>query len=155
MRYLNRRVIFGALGVAAVLLLLAFFAAFGFSVEAENDLELHIAALTVIPGPTSTPRQTATPTPDLLQGTATPLAGEISVYGFVQIHGTEGEGLRLRETPGLSGEPLFLGFDAEVFEVVDGPRDVDGYTWWYLQAPYDDTRIGWAAADFLEAIPSP
>jgi hypothetical protein len=63
--------------------------------------------------------------------------------------------LRIRSDPGLTGEPVFLGFDSEVFIVEDGPREVDGYVWWYLVAPYDDTRAGWAAADFLSYVPSP
>ena len=45
--------------------------------------------------------------------------------------------------------------DAEVFMVRDGPQTADGYTWWYLVAPYDETRAGWAAADFLVVVPSP
>jgi len=27
--------------------------------------------------------------------------------------------------------------------------------WWYLVAPYDETRVGWAAADFLSYVPEP
>ena len=73
----------------------------------------------------------------------------------MQITGTDGEGLRIRSEPGLTGNPDFLGFDSEVFIVKDGPQLVDGYTWWYLVAPYDDTRAGWAASDFLSYIPSP
>jgi hypothetical protein len=79
----------------------------------------------------------------------------IGVGGYVQITGTDGEGLRLRADPGLNGTSIFLGYDEEVFEVRDGPQEVDGYVWWYLVAPYDETRAGWAAADFLGAIPSP
>jgi hypothetical protein len=82
-------------------------------------------------------------------------AGTIGIGGYVQISGTEGQGLRLRTVPGLSGDQAFLGFDEEVFEVRDGPQVVDGYTWWYLVAPYDETRVGWAAADFLAVVPSP
>jgi len=55
----------------------------------------------------------------------------------------------------LNGEFEFLAYDSEVFVVKDGPREVDGYTWWYLTAPYDDTRVGWAAADFLSYVPAP
>jgi hypothetical protein len=73
----------------------------------------------------------------------------------VQISGTDGEGLRIRSQPSLNGEPVFLGYDSEVFIVQDGPREADGYTWWYLVAPYDDTRAGWAAANFLSYIPAP
>jgi hypothetical protein len=55
----------------------------------------------------------------------------------------------------LNSESAFLGFDSEVFIVQDGPVVLDGYVWWYLVAPYDETRTGWAAADFLSYIPSP
>ena len=51
--------------------------------------------------------------------------------------------------------PCFLAFDAEVFLITEGPRDADGYTWWYLTASYDTARAGWAAQDFLTVIPSP
>jgi hypothetical protein len=73
----------------------------------------------------------------------------------VQITGTNGEGLRIRSEPGLNSNPVFLGFDSEVFIVQDGPRSVDGYTWWYLVTPLDQSRAGWAAADFLTYIPPP
>jgi hypothetical protein len=73
----------------------------------------------------------------------------------VQINGTEGQGLRIRAEPGLGGVFQFLAYDSEVFVVQDGPREVDGYVWWYLVAPYDETRVGWAAADFLTYIPEP
>ncbi len=87
--------------------------------------------------------------------TPSPAPNEIFISGYVQITGTEGEGLRLRADPGLSGSQLFLGYDEEVYQVRDGPKQVDGYTWWYLVAPYDENRAGWAAADFLSVVPSP
>ncbi|MCX6065553.1 MAG: hypothetical protein NT121_07345, partial [Chloroflexi bacterium] len=68
---------------------------------------------------------------------------------------TQGEGLRIRSQPGLTGEQLFLGFDTEVYTVIDGPRDIDGYTWYNLAAINDQTRIGWAASNFLTLIPKP
>lgn len=116
------------------------------------------AALTVIPAPSSTPRYvspaaTATLLPPL--DTPTALPGTIAINVFVQITGTEGEGLRLRTAPGLDSEPIFLGYDAEVFQVIDGPREVDGHIWWHLTAPYDQTRSGWAVQDYLTVIQSP
>jgi len=114
------------------------------------------ADLTVIPAPSATPNVTPTFTPDpLLAGTPTVAPDAIGIGGYVQISGTEGEGLRLRAAPGLNGEPVFLGYDEEVFQVRDGPQEADGYTWWYLVAPYDENRAGWAASEFLAAIPSP
>ena len=80
---------------------------------------------------------------------------EIAIGAYIQITGTEGVGLRLRAGPGLSTELLFLGEDSEVFQVKDGPKEADGYTWWYIVAPYDDSRAGWAAANFLTVVPPP
>jgi hypothetical protein len=112
------------------------------------------ADLTVIPAPTHTPSVPPTPTFDPL---ATPslAPGTIGVGGYVQITGTQGEGLRLRASPGLNGAQLFLGYDEEVYQVREGPQEMDGHSWWYLVAPYDETRAGWAAADFLTVVPSP
>ena len=116
------------------------------------------AVFTVIPAMTSTPRYftpslaPVSPTPP---PTRTPLPGTIALNTYVQITGTEGDGLRLRVSPGLSSDPLFFGNESEVFLVTDGPALADGYTWWYLTAPYDQTRAGWAVATFLAFVPSP
>lgn len=154
-KIINRWVVFGALGIAGLLLILSLIIGFGFTAPEQNAPNLQVAEITMLPGPTSTPRIAPTPTHDPALGTATPLPGEMALYVYVQINGTGGEGLRLRPTPGLSGEPLFLGFDTEIFQITDGPQQADGYTWWYLIAPYDETRAGWAAADFLEPIEAP
>ncbi len=74
---------------------------------------------------------------------------------YVQITGTNGDGLRIRSAPGVSSTPLFLGMDSEVFLVKDGPREADGYTWWFLTAPYDTNRSGWAAASYLSLVQTP
>jgi len=50
---------------------------------------------------------------------------------------------------------LLLGSEAEVFRVQDGPREVDGYTWWYLVGPFDETRRGWAVANYLQIVQNP
>jgi len=74
---------------------------------------------------------------------------------FVQIMGTEGVGLNIRSAPGLNSEVQFLGYDAEVFEVRDGPVEADGLTWWYLVTPVDASRAGWAAASYLSVVANP
>jgi len=71
---------------------------------------------------------------------------------YVQISGTGGDGLRLRQQPGTGSEVMFMGYEAEVFKVMDGPKEQDGYIWWYLTAPYDESRSGWAASNFLTVI---
>ena len=111
-----------------------------------------IAAPTnTLPAPTAAPQPTATPT----QAMPTPPPGVIAVGAFVQVTGTSGDGLRLRSEPGLNSKILFLGVDTEVFQVKDGPKEIDGYTWWYLVAPFDDTHHGWAVANYLAVIQNP
>lgn len=152
----NVRVLIGALGIAGCLLLITFLSIGWTKPDPTREFGFAPADLTVIPAPSATPNVTATFTPDpLIVGTATLAPDEIGVGGYVQITGTDGEGLRLRTDPSLNGTPAFLGFDEEVFEVREGPQQADGYVWWYLVAPYDETRAGWAASDFLGAIPSP
>ena len=116
------------------------------------------AALTIIPAPTGTTRPmpatlTSLPATPTLPSTLMP--GEFGQGAYVQISNTGDEGLNLRAQAGLSAPVLFSGFDAEVFLIVDGPQQADGYTWWYLAASYDAARSGWAAQQFLTLVPSP
>lgn len=111
------------------------------------------ALLTVIPAPTAT--HTLPPTSVLPSPTTPVTIDGISQGVYVQIAGTEGQGLRLRSGPGTSNPPRFLGMDSEVFLVKDGPQDSDGFTWWYLEAPYDPGRSGWAASAYLAIVAQP
>lgn len=149
-------VILGAFAVAVVLMVLSLVGTGLFAPPAAATPDLALAALTVIPASTGTPRVQSAPSADALLAGQTPaVPSEISVGTFVQIAGTEGEGLRVRSAPGLTSESNFLAYDEEVFEVRDGPQEADGYMWWYLAAPYDETRAGWAAANFLALVPPP
>ncbi len=119
-------------------------------------LALGTAALNVIPAPTATrllptlpPSPTPSPTPPL------PGLAPLAVNDYVQVAGTGADGLRLRADPGLNGNVLYLAIDAEVFKIIDGPRDVDGYTWWYLLEPYKQNIKGWAVANYLALIQNP
>ena len=150
---INKWVILGSLGLAGLLLLITAVAIGLTSARQAADVGFAPADVTVIPPPTGTSSAPPTPTIDPF-ATPTSPAG-IAIGNYVQITGTEGQGLRIRAEPGLGGEFQFLAYDSEVFVVQDGPREVDGYVWWYLVAPYDETRVGWAAADFLTYIPEP
>jgi hypothetical protein len=152
--YLNRYVILGMLVVAGTLLIVTLIFIGWTSPRFSPDVGFAPADLTMIPAPTHTPNATAAPAIDPLT-TPTLAAGAIGIGSYVQISDTEGEGLRIRVTPGLNSETVFRGEEAEVFLVKDGPQTADGYTWWYLVAPYDETRAGWSAADFLAVVPSP
>ena len=151
--FLSKNIVAGSIALAG-LLILALFAWIWFArppAAAPSE-----AVVTLIAGPTSTPLVSPTPTVSLLPvPTATSLPNQIAIDGYVMIAGTEGQGLRLRKDPGLESALLFLGNDSEVFKVKDGPIQADNLTWWYLVAPYDATRAGWAASDYLSVVSSP
>jgi hypothetical protein len=108
------------------------------------------ASFLIIPAPSLTP--TVDP---LLSFTPTPdgkIVNGVGKGSIVQIHGTEGAGLRLRSGPGTGYNVKFVAMDAELYEVKDGPVDSDGYVWWFLVSPYDENRSGWAAADYLSLV---
>jgi hypothetical protein len=155
----NKKVVLSGIIIALVILTLgAIFLLWVGPNLPKQPLNSQNYVITIIPAATSTPRAVSpsplpvSPTPP---PTFTPLPGVIAINTYVQITGTDGDGLRLRAAPSLSSDPLFLGNEAEVFLVVDGPQDSDGYTWWYLTAPYDATRSGWAVANYLVRIPYP
>jgi hypothetical protein len=93
------------------------------------------------PAPTETLVPTIEPTP----------AMKISVGGKVKVQGTGGSGVRMRAGPGLDFVTFKSASENAVLEVLGGPETADEYTWWRLK---DDTgTIGWAADEFLVAIP--
>lgn len=153
---LNGRVLLAGLGLAVFTLL-----ALALGVWLSRPplvLESAPAQVTVIPAPTATATPTVTPavTPTAtIDVPPSPPPGVIGIGAFVQVSGTGGDGLRMRNQPGLSGTVLFLGIDNEVFQVIDGPVEQDGYTWWHLQAPYDADVRGWAVSNFLSIAQNP
>ena len=153
--YLNPPVLLGAIGFAGGFILITLLMVGFTSPRLSPEVGFAPADLTVIPAPTHTPNVTPSPTLDPALVSPTPDPAQISVGGYVQISGTEGEGLRIRAAPGLNSDTVFFGEESEVFMVRDGSQTMDGYVWWYLVAPYDETRAGWAAADFLAVVPSP
>lgn len=150
-------VIIGTFGVA--LLLSAVFLFVIMTSFPRLPAEIPDAVLAVTPPasataylPTLTPTTQPTQTPGL---PPSPLPGFIGVGGYVQIFGTDGDALNIRSEAGLGGEIFFYGFDAELFYVGDGPVEKDGITWWYLVTPVDESRAGWAAANYLSPVSSP
>jgi hypothetical protein len=117
-----------------------------------SPIPIPTAVIAIIPAPTST----STVSPDLFP-TQTQEAQSGSVAGirvgiFVQITGTGNGGLRFRSSPGTSNDTLFIASESEVFEVKDGPITKDNFIWWYLSAPYDTSRSGWAVAQYLSPM---
>ncbi len=117
------------------------------------------AVINIISAPTAT-QPIPSPTAVALEGvdeqpSALSAGVGIVLDAYVQIVGTGGDGLRLRDKAGLAGTMRLLGSEAEIFVVKDGPVEADGYTWWYLVGPYDDSRFGWAAANYLSLVQNP
>ena len=154
LRFITPWTILGTLGVLVVLL-----AVWGLilrSIASAQTLPVEpTAVVQVIPPPTSTSPSVATipPTATTTPEFSTPVPNsQIKIGDYVQISNTGGDGLRIRSGPGTNNAPLFLGMESEVFKVTDGPKDSDGYIWWDLVAPYDNTRAGWAASNFLSVV---
>lgn len=159
-RFVDIWVILGAILLAGTLLL-ATLALVWFARPEATPVGVPTAVVQVVPLPTFTPTQpfptpttvpVQTPTPVTL---TLPPPGDFELGAYVQITGTGGDGLRLRIEPGLDGRIRFLGLESEVFQVRDGPRQVDDYLWWYLVAPFDETRNGWAVANYLTVVQNP
>jgi hypothetical protein len=101
-----------------------------------------------LPSPTSEPTATPPPTldPNVDLG--------FTIGDLVEVYGTGGDGLRLRDSPSLDGVILVLGLESEVFEVVGGPEYSSGYLWVRLVNPFDPVKTGWAVANYLRRLGS-
>jgi hypothetical protein len=97
------------------------------------------------------------PTPEAPTPTVPPLSnpGFINLGSFVQVAHTEGDPLKLRQSPSLSAETNYLAVPNEVFRVENGPTIADGFTWWFLVDPLDGNRNGWAVENYLQATTGP
>ena len=106
------------------------------------------ATPTVFIRPTFTPVPTATPTPTPTP-TPVPPPAEIAVGGFVRVV----DGVNFRTDPTTGGQLIRALADGVVLEVIGGPTDADGFTWWQLRDV--DGSIGWAAAQYLVPVAPP
>jgi hypothetical protein len=139
----------GCLFLAGIFILLGLLSPADPGSSANFSLTLIPASTATIYQPTPLPTRVPTVTSDL---PTAPLPGMIGISSSVQISGTDGSGLNIREQAGLGGKVRFVALDAEVFEVMDGPVEADDFTWWYLVTPHDEARTGWAAANFLSLV---
>jgi len=157
LRYASIWILIGALVFACVISLIVVSMIWAMRPE-PAPLSAATAVLEIIYVPTSsnTPVASSQPTvtPTVDPDPASPQS-DIVVGSYVQIEGTGGDGLRLRSLPGLEGDILLIGVEAEVFQVDDGPTEMDGYIWWHLIGPYDETHQGWAASTYLSVVQNP
>lgn len=90
-----------------------------------------------------------------LEPTPTPQSRLPGVFGLgypVIINNTGGDGLRIRNAPGLDSTPLFLGNEGEGFQIIEGPALKDSIIWWRIESVSDPNRAGWAAQDYLVVV---
>jgi hypothetical protein len=149
-------VLIGSLIVGGLLFLVVVFL-LNWSRPSQGPVGVVTAALTIIPVPTITDTpipviEEDTLQPDMSQGQST---AHFEIGTFVKISGTGGAGLRLRIDSGLDSDPIYLGIEDEIFKIEDGPLESDGYIWWYLVAPFEPNRKGWAVSDYLEVVQEP
>jgi uncharacterized protein YraI len=87
--------------------------------------------------------------------TATPesespvVEAEIGVGAQVRVSGTGADGLSFRSGPGTNYARLMTVHDGEVFTVLEGPEEANGYRWWRLED--EGGTVGWGADAWLEA----
>ncbi len=80
--------------------------------------------------------------------TVTP-PGRVAVGMEVEV-ATTGSRLNIRERPGMDATVVVKADPGTRLEVVGGPRQADGHTWWQVRLP--DGTVGWAVEDWLHPV---
>ena len=146
----DRKRILGSLaigiGICAIFFLGAFLAA---KMGGRQTSDTPVAKIGIVPyiEPSATLPPTLTP----VEPTAVVING-IQIGSSVQITGTEGAGLKIRNNFGMNSVQKFIALESEIYEVIGGPEESDGYFWWELSSAYDTERNGWAVSEYLTPI---
>lgn len=88
--------------------------------------------------PTATPTVVPSPTPAVLQ-----------VGARARVTNTQGRPLRGREAPSLEAPARVAFAEGEEVQLLEGPVDADGYTWWRIEGPSGNA---WSAQQSPEGI---
>lgn len=68
------------------------------------------------------------------------------------VFGVGGDKLNIRNSPSLSGsQVLFRESEGKVFEIVGGPQEADGFSWWRVRDRQFQVE-GWAVANYLRTV---
>lgn len=82
--------------------------------------------------------------------TKTPIPLSVGVQAAV--HGVGVDKLNIRNRPSLTeSQVLFREYEGKRFEIIGGPQEADGYTWWQVRDPKFQVE-GWAVANYLRTI---
>lgn len=95
--------------------------------------------------PTFTPTAVAVTTPTGEPTQAPP--AEMVVGAKVSVTGTNGAGLNMRSGAGTANARVKTLSDGTEVEIIGGPKDANGYTWWQIRDSAGTT--GWVASQFL------
>jgi len=106
---------------------------------------------------TATPRPTAVtlPTPTETAAPTPAPSPDIAVGQTVQVSGTGGAGVSMREEPDVNSPRLDVAREGVVFLVVDGPRQIGGYVWWRIRDLEDEARQGWVVGNYVRPVEQP
>ncbi len=68
------------------------------------------------------------------------------------VHNVGNDELNVRNIPSIKGsEVLFRARAGTVFNIIGGPQEADGFSWWQLHDPQFEV-IGWAVANYLQTV---
>ena len=70
-----------------------------------------------------------------------------------RVHNVGSDELNVRNSPSLrQSQVLFRAPAGTLFNVIGGPQQADGYSWWQLHDPQFEL-IGWAVSNYLQVVP--
>ena len=82
--------------------------------------------------------------------TNTPIPLRVGVKAAV--YGVGSDKLNIRNVPSLTGsEVLFRESEGKIFDVIGGPQEADGFTWWQVRDRQFQVE-GWAVANYLRTV---
>ena len=82
--------------------------------------------------------------------TSTPIP--LRVGAQAAVHGVGNDKLNIRNRPSLTGsQVLFREDEGKRFDIIGGPQQADGFTWWQVRDPQFQVE-GWAVANYLRTI---
>lgn len=88
--------------------------------------------------------------PTLAPVQISPTPASIRIGSVVFVDGVDLNTLNVRNIASLTDSSiLFRAEEGSIFNIIDGPQQSDGFTWWQIQDPSDVNRIGWAVSNFL------
>jgi hypothetical protein len=96
------------------------------------------APLTMLGEPPVMPTDTVPP----------PAGGTLVIGGQARVNTTEGDLLRVRSGPGLGFGISFLVPTGTIVNIVEGPTDASGLTWWRIDVP--GQGVGWAVEGVMD-----